>query len=81
MVMGTTYPPRAKTRVVKLTTRRRPVDKEQLSALAEVQRRIIEIRRMATEATDPRKRDACLRVADAFEKRARELDTVNPESS
>jgi hypothetical protein len=57
------------------------VEEQQISALAEVQRRIIEIRRMAAEPADPRKRDACLRVADAFEKRARELDQLDPEGN
>jgi hypothetical protein len=45
-----------------------------LEALAELQGRVIEMRRMAAATKNARKRDACLRLADAIEKRARELD-------
>ena len=50
------------------------MDDDQLKELAEIQGRVIELRRVAAETEDPRKRDACLRIADAIEKRARELD-------
>ena len=47
---------------------------DDLTALAEIQARVIEMRRMAAKTKDPRKRDACLRIAEAIEQRARELD-------
>jgi hypothetical protein len=50
------------------------MDNDQLNALIEIQGRITQMRRMAAQTKDPRKRDACLRLADAIEKRARELD-------
>ncbi|WP_161853813.1 hypothetical protein [Bradyrhizobium sp. CCBAU 051011] len=50
------------------------MDNDEVKALAEIQGQLIDMRRMAAETTDLRKRDACLRVADAFEKRTRELD-------
>lgn len=49
-------------------------ESEHLRALADIQAKVIEMRRMARETTDPRKRDACLRIADAIEKQARKLD-------
>lgn len=49
-------------------------ESDHLKALAVVQAKIIQMRRMAEETADPRKRDACLRVADAVEKKAQELD-------
>lgn len=49
-------------------------ESEHLRALADIQAKIIEMRRMAGETTDPRKRDACLRIADAIEEQARKLD-------
>ena len=45
-----------------------------IRALAEIQATVIELRRVADETSDPRKRDACLRVADAIERHARKLD-------
>ena len=42
------------------------MDIDELKALAEIQRQIIDMRRMAAETMDPRKRDACLRVARCF---------------
>ena len=45
--------------------------------LAEIQAYVLRTRQMAAETKDPRKRDACLRVADEIEKRARELDQSN----
>jgi hypothetical protein len=41
---------------------------DQLKAVAEIQGKVIEMRRMAAETTDLRERDACLRVADAIER-------------
>lgn len=47
---------------------------DDLKALSEIQARVIELRRMAAEAVSAWKRDTCLRLADAIEKQARELD-------
>lgn len=55
-------------------TSSRPSESDHLQALADIQAKVIEMRRMADETTDPRKRDACLRIADAIEEQARTLD-------
>jgi hypothetical protein len=47
---------------------------DDLKALSEIQGRVIEMRRMAAETANARKRDACLRLADAIEQQARKLD-------
>ena len=51
---------------------------EDLKAMSEIQGRIIELRRMAVETANARKRDVCLRLADAIEAQARKLDRLSP---
>ena len=46
---------------------------DELKALSEIQARVIELRRMAAETASARKRDACLRLADAIDQQARKL--------
>lgn len=47
-----------------------------IALLVEVQRHILRVREMAAETNDPRKRDACWRVADVIEQKVRELDQI-----
>ena len=49
---------------------------DDVAALAEIQACILWARSTAMSTADPRKRDACLRVADAIEQRARALDAA-----
>lgn len=48
-------------------------EEDELPALVRVQTYILYARRLATETSDLQKHDACLRVAEALEERARGL--------
>jgi len=47
---------------------------DRVTLLTEIQNTVLAIRKMGKDTTDPRRRDACAKVADAIEDRARELD-------
>jgi hypothetical protein len=49
-------------------------DEDDPEVLAVIQAKVIKLRRLANDTSDPEKRDALFRIADAIEQRARELD-------
>jgi hypothetical protein len=56
-------------------------DQQFLEAMTVIQARLILIRRSAAKIGDLRKRVACLKIADAIEGHARELDRIALEAS